>query len=83
MGELKTVMQTRDEVKGLHNCGESGYANTRKKFSIAFRKWLSREKKNTPLGQSECAYYLSYFLFSFNNRQKLSNCYANIPLFAF
>ena len=42
-------MQTRDEVEGLNNCREfsmqltprafiSGYANTGKKFSIAFIK---------------------------------------------
>ena len=42
---FETVMQTRDEVEGLHNCQEfsqwvfiSGYVNTGKKFSIAFIK---------------------------------------------
>ena len=45
-------MQTRDEVEGLHNRREfsqplecyltSGYANTGKKFSIAFIKYFSK-----------------------------------------
>ena len=46
-------MQTRDEVEDLHNCRVfisvclsrvfiSGYANTGKKFSIAFTKYFSK-----------------------------------------
>ena len=37
-------MQTRDEVEGLHNFREfyAGYANTGKKFSIAFIKYFSK-----------------------------------------
>ena len=42
-------MQTRDEVEGLHNCRETTTMFT---YSHA----------NTPLGQSERAYYLSYFI---------------------
>ncbi|KXJ09804.1 hypothetical protein AC249_AIPGENE23154, partial [Exaiptasia diaphana] len=47
LGEFETVMQTRDEVEGLHNHREfsqparvfaSGYVNTGKKLSIAFIK---------------------------------------------
>ena len=49
MGEFETVMQTRDEVEGLHNCRETTTMFT---YSHA----------NTPLGQSERAYYLSYFI---------------------
>ena len=47
MGEFETVMQTRDQVEGLHNYCRvfiSGYVNTEKKFSIAFINQLFREK---------------------------------------
>ena len=51
MGEFEIVMQTRDEVEGLHNCRDhavllcfivfmSGCANTGKQFGIAFIKEL-------------------------------------------
>ena len=44
MGEFETVMQTRDEVEGrilpTPLVVISGYANTGKKFSIAFIKYF-------------------------------------------
>ena len=51
MGEFETVLQTRDEVEGLHKCREfsqplewlyQAVQNTGKKFSIAFIKYFSK-----------------------------------------
>ena len=57
-------MQTRDEVKGLHNCQEflpqvfiSGYANTGKKFSIAFIKYTVTSSKNCNAGKDTDSFY--------------------------
>ena len=95
MGEFSTVMETRDEVEGFHNCLEfstvmktldfvSGFHNCRE-FShpleclyqamhiqeIRACAWKAKHHDvttmftychaNMPLGQSEHAYYLSYF----------------------
>ena len=80
MGEFeRELIQTRDEVEGLHNCREvsadeeMGQLKTFFKFVLSVRKakhldvttMFTYSHVNTLLSQSERAYYLSYFIISY------------------
>ena len=65
MGEFETVMKTRNKVEGLHKglptprAFISVYANTGKKFSIAFLNQFPREEKQSCLFKALIILFLS------------------------